>query len=292
MENQQNNIAPTLLEYRSEIDRIDQKIIDLLNQRMNVVAKVGKYKEAIKDRLFIRSAREADMIKNLLKKADSSIPRSAIVAIWRKIIASANILEQDIKIAVQNPQRSPLYDHFIKEYYGDFIEVTDYASSTKIISEIENNSIQLGCFSTINESLNNDDLDHWWINIANNKKDLKVFAKIPFIEYEKDRNMIHDSLMVVAIKEPEQSTSDKTLLTIELEGESSQYGLQKALIDAGLDAKIIKNVKVKLIPNITFYLVEVDGFFLADDDKFKELAAAKIKPHIKVIGHYPTPIIL
>ena len=40
-----------LIEYRQEIDKIDQKIIDLLNERMEVVSKVGKYKEDMKAKI-------------------------------------------------------------------------------------------------------------------------------------------------------------------------------------------------------------------------------------------------
>lgn len=292
MENQHNNTDQTLAKYRAQIDEIDQKIIDLINQRMEIVIQVGKHKEETGQRFFIKSSREADMIKNLINKASDNIPKSAIVSIWRKIITSANILEQGLKIAVQNPEKMPYYDHIIKEYYADFIDVTDHTSSTKVISAIESNEVQLGIFS-MNDNSKSDDLDHWWINIANNKNNLRVFAKIPFVEYEIDRNMSQDSLVVVGIKDPEQSKSDKTLLTIELEGEASLHSLQRALNDCGFNsAKIIKNVKVKLIQNITFYLVEIDGFFLQNDPKVKELATNKIKPHVKVIGHYPTPILL
>ncbi len=291
MENQHNkNISKELLKYRSQIDQIDNKIINLLSDRMKIVSKVGKHKENVQDKCFIRSNREADMIKDLVCKADKSIPKSVIVTIWRKVITSANVLEQDIAIGVHNPQKLLSYHHLIKEYYGDFMPITDYSSSNNVISEIEKNNLQLGIFSLPTNDCKNDDLDHWWINIANNQSDLKVFTKIPFIEYEEDENMIKDDLLVVAIKDAEKSQSDKTLLTIELNSETSSHSLQKIFAENNLEAKIIKSTKIREINNIAFYLVEVDGFYEQDDEKIKLLSSSKIKPHVKVIGNYPTPI--
>lgn len=291
MENQHNkNISKELSEFRVQIDQIDSEIIELLSKRIKIVAAVGKHKEDVNDKFFIRSNREADMIKSLVKRADKAFPPSVIVTIWRKIITSANALEQDLKIAIHNPAKLGSYHHLIREYYGDFIPLVDYGSSTNIMADIEKNEMQIGVFALPSQNSQNEDLDHWWINIANNKSDLKVYAKIPFIEYKKDENMVQDNLVVVTAKDAEKSESDKTLLTIELENEISTHSLKKALLEADFDAKIIKEAKIRQINNITFYLVEVDGFYKQDNEKIDILSKNKIKPHIKVIGNYPTPI--
>jgi chorismate mutase len=291
VENQHNkNISKELSGFRAQIDQIDSDIIELLSKRIKIVAAVGKHKELVNDKFFIRSNREADMIKSLVQRADKAFPPSVIVTIWRKIITSANVLEQDLKIAIHNPAKLGSYHHLIREYYGDFVPLVDCSSSTSIMDDIEKNNIQIGVFALPSQNCQNKDLDHWWINIANNKSDLKVFAKIPFIEYKKDENMIQDNLVVVTAKDAEQSKSDKTLLTIELENSLSAHSLKKALLAVNLDAKIIKEAKIRQINNITFYLVEVDGFYKQGDDVINILSKNEIKPHVKVIGNYPTPI--
>jgi chorismate mutase len=58
---------PTLEDFRSKIDVIDNKIINLLKSRMAIVARVAEFKKSNNYKFFIRSAREADMIKDLQK---------------------------------------------------------------------------------------------------------------------------------------------------------------------------------------------------------------------------------
>ena len=297
MENQHNNNK--LIDLRGQIDQIDNQIITLLNQRMGIVAKVGELKRSNGEKFFIKSAREADMIKNLIEKAHENqessplIPKSVIVSIWRKIITSANNLEQEIKIAFHNPgQKYNSCHHILREYYADFIPIHDYSSSTNTIAAIEKNSAQIGIFTLSDMENKNDDLDHWWINMAASQSGLKVFAKIPFIHYQKNHGEITEDLFAVAIKNAEKSLDDKSLLLVELDKEFSSHLLAKSFTNVGLKAKIIKQAKIKEIRNINFYLVEIEGFFEAEDEKIKSLSKSRIKPHVKIIGHYPTPILL
>jgi chorismate mutase/prephenate dehydratase len=281
-------ISNTLLNYRKEIDDIDYEIIDLLNKRMQIVDKVGCHKKEMKDRFFIRSNREADMIKNLIKRSGDKIPKPIIISIWRKIITAANILEQEVKIGIHNPQKLVKYHNILTNYYSEIVDVNDFTSSTNVISAIEKNNIRLGIFY-IDDKFDN--IDHWWINMANSKNGLKVFAKIPFISY-KDNNLPQDELFVTAIKEPEQSSEDKTLLVIELDQIFQLDKLEKALQDSDLEAKILKKVKLKDVRSVDFYLIEVDGFYDENHKKIKLLENCKIKPYVRIIGHYPTQIIL
>ncbi len=277
-----------LIEYRQEIDKIDQKIIDLLNERMEVVSKVGKYKEDMKDMFFIKSNREADMIKNLTHKVGKLIPKSVIVSIWRKIITSANVLEQDLKIGVNNPRNMEKYHFLIKEYYGDFVPIINFDNSQQILSEIEAKKIQLGVFVLPNKNEKNP--DYWWVDLAKIDTKIKVFAQFPFVKYEINEDKEQDNLVVVANKDSEKSTNDKTLLTIKLTKNLSSDFLKESLVNCGFDGKIIANTDDSFSKNEIFYLVEIDSFFEQNDNKIKLLENYQIQP--KVIGYYPTAIIL
>ena len=67
-----------LKDLRKEIDAIDEQLISLFKQRMKVVKRVGVLKKKDDIKFFIRSAREADMIKNLLKKSGKNLPKSLL----------------------------------------------------------------------------------------------------------------------------------------------------------------------------------------------------------------------
>lgn len=283
-----NEIPSQLLKFREEIDQIDNKIIDLLEQRMKVVVKVGQYKKECKKSFFIYSAREADMIKNLVLKADQAIPKSTIVNIWRKIIASSNFLEQEIKIAIHNPSKLAEYFYQLKEYYGDFISIQNYDSITNIVSEIEKGQIHIAIFPLPSISSKDNLSEHWWISLAGNNKNLKIFAKIPFIEYHKDDEA--KGLVAMAIKEVEKSSEDKTLLTIEVNSKTLPEEVLSSLKAAKLKGQIFKSARIKEVDNVTFYLVEIEGFFEASSPEIISLSKSLIRPYVKVLGNYPVPL--
>ena len=74
-ENQQNK---KLALFREQIDEIDLKILNLLKDRMEIVKNVGELKKSCNEKFYIRSNREADMIKNLVNLAEDKFPKSVI----------------------------------------------------------------------------------------------------------------------------------------------------------------------------------------------------------------------
>ena len=94
----------------------------------------------------------------------------------------------------------------------------------------------------------------------------------------------------MAIKEPEQSSEDNSLVCIEVDKEVSKDQLIKSLKESDLDVKILKSVKSPQVENITFHLVELKGFFQEGDEVLKNLSKSKARPFVKVLGTYALPI--
>ena len=63
-----NNFEVSLNKFRDEIDKTDCQILELLQKRMLIINQVGELKSLHQQKFFIRSNREADMIKNLIVK--------------------------------------------------------------------------------------------------------------------------------------------------------------------------------------------------------------------------------
>jgi len=297
MENQPiKNYDEALKPLRKKIDDIDEEIISLLAQRMEVIFQVGELKKNHQEKFFIRSNREADMIKNLVKKSSPHFSKSTIVNIWRKIVSTANIQEQNLCIAIHNPKNNQNYFHLVREYYCDEIPILTFDSATNTIAELEKNSAQIGIFALPQNSYDEnekkeDSKENWWINLANNRIDLRVFAKIPLVEFKSEENKYNqDQLVAVAIKEPEKSSSDKSLLYIEASKEINKTQILSALKEQNLNAKILKLATINQVEGIIFYLIELDGFYLETSEEIKNLSKNKIKVFTKILGHYPTSI--
>ena len=291
MENQQNKTSePALLALRQEIDAIDNQIIDLLGKRMQVINRVGELKKSNNEKFFIRSNREADMIKDLIKKSNSAFPKSAIVSIWRKIIASANMHEQSLNIALHNPKNVSDYSYLLREYYYDAVPINSHDSTSNVVAELEKGSAQIAVFELprLNEDHEKSEMtDNWWIGLANNKSGIKIFAKIPFVE-SNDHKQIN--LVALAIKPAERSQEDNSLLYVEAKKEVSRSQILSAFIEQDLKATILKSVKLPQVDDVIFYLVELEGFHSEEDLAIKNLSKSKHRPYVKVLGTYACPI--
>ena len=293
-ENQQNK---KLALFREQIDEIDLKILNLLKDRMEIVKNVGELKKSYNEKFYIRANREADMIKNLVNLADNKFPKSTIINIWRKIITSANMSEQALRIAIHNPRNITDYTYLVREYYNNDVPIINYDSANSVVAELENQQAQIGIFALpdSNEDFDKkeDTKENWWISLANNRIGLKVFAKIPFVEFaQKDKNSNSIQLVAVAIKEAEKSISDKTLITIETGREVNKSAILSAFKEVGLEGKILKSAQVMQFDGIKFHLIELEGFYLENDEIFKKLSQSKIKPFIKVLGHFAQTILI
>jgi chorismate mutase len=299
MQNQSNrdrDFEQKLQKLRSDINQVDEEIIKLLKQRMEIIKQVGELKKSSNEKFFIRSNREADMIRDLVDKADGSIPKSTIVNIWRKIITTANVCEQSIKIAIHNPKKISDYNYLTKEYYGEIVPIIDFDSVNNVVLAIEKQEVQIGIFPLPSqhfedfhkkEELN----ENWWINLANNKLGIKVFAIIPFIE-TKNNHQNFDSIKLVAaaIKKPEKSRCDNSLFYVEIDEKFSKSQINSSFKEAGIEIKLIKSVKLSKVENVIFYLLEASGFIDENDERIKLLNKSKIKPYIKILGHFANPI--
>lgn len=269
--------------FRAEIDKIDDQIIKLLQDRMKIVAQVTSLKKANNDKFFIKSAREVDMIKDLIKKTDSIFPPAVIANMWRKIITTANMHEQPIRVIIHNPKDLCDYKYLVREYYSEIVPVIELDSSNSVVVELEKNPAQIAVFAIPSEHTKDD--DNWWIKLAGNKIGLQIFAKTPLIKCE---NTIE--LFLAAIKPAEKSQSDSSLLVVEVDEKFSKNDFLSALKNANLSAKILKTVNDKQFAKISFYLVEVDGFYIEEDVEIQKLKKDKIAPFVRVIGHFANQI--
>lgn len=279
MQNQDNKYFRDLNEKRIKIDKIDRDILKLLSERMSVVAEVKKIKDEHNEDFFIKSAREADMIKDLIEISDQNIPDSVIANIWRKLITTSNMFEQPIKIALYNPDNNLQYQYLLQEYYADFVPIISHNSAQDVILDLENNKAQISAFA-LSEN-NQNQKDSWWINLANNNSAIKIFAKIPFFKKENEPD-----LFVGAKKPQEKSRSDSTLLCVELSNEFRSNILLSDLEKLGLKSKILESTKLKSVNNIEFHLVQIEKYIDENSEILSQIKALKSKPFVKILGNF------
>ena len=79
-----------LSEYRRDIDRIDDEILRLLNERSKSVVEIGKLKkEKDAEANLHTQGREAAIIERLTKQNTGPFPTDAIRAVYREIMSAS-----------------------------------------------------------------------------------------------------------------------------------------------------------------------------------------------------------
>jgi len=91
-----------LKKLRDKIDKIDDKILELLNQRMQIVKQVGELKNK-ESKAIYRPEREIEIIERLDSLNSGPISKSAIEAIFLEIFAVSRNMERAEKIAYLGP---------------------------------------------------------------------------------------------------------------------------------------------------------------------------------------------
>ncbi len=96
---------PSLGSYRSDIDQIDDQILNLLGDRAKAVIAIGQIKMAKGENVNLHTAgREAQVFKRLFKKNRSPYPNEAIRHVFREIMSASLCLESPIKVAYLGPK--------------------------------------------------------------------------------------------------------------------------------------------------------------------------------------------
>ncbi len=213
-----------LNELREGIDKIDDKLLKLLNERMKFVKAVGKLKQKGGSSIY-RPEREREILKRLESQNDGDLTTEAIEAIFMEIFAVSRNLELPEKIAYLGPEGS--YSHQAAESrFGAlsyYLPLNSIEAVFKVLQNkeakygvipIENNTE--GAVGTTIDSLNKYDskivaelymdIHHSFATIAEDLKEIKRIYSHPQ-GYNQCKNFIEEHFLTNVEFVPTYSTS-------------------------------------------------------------------------------------
>ncbi len=182
---------------RKEINRVDDKLLELLNERMEYVKQVGILKQSDGSSIY-RPEREREIIERLAKQSKGALTKEAIEAIFLEIFAVSRNLELPEKIAYLGPEGS--FTHQAAESrFGALSSYIPLNSIEAVFKVLENKEAKYGVVPIENntegavgatlDALNNYnsliiaemymDIHHSFATLQENLKEIKVIFSHP-----------------------------------------------------------------------------------------------------------------
>ncbi|QQR80366.1 MAG: prephenate dehydratase [Deltaproteobacteria bacterium] len=137
-----SQVIDSLKPHREEVDAIDQKILNLLNQRAQVVLKIGDLKKQSSQEVFA-PVREKSLIDNLTQKNPGPFPTHALRAVFGEILSASRVLQSPIKVAYLGPEATFTHLAALKSF-GRSTELIPESSISKVFDAVEHKRAQLG----------------------------------------------------------------------------------------------------------------------------------------------------
>jgi chorismate mutase/prephenate dehydratase len=119
---------------RTRIDAIDEQLLDLLNQRADMVHEVGEIKKAEGLQIYAPE-REHALLAKLIGMSKGRLPEKSIRAIYREIMSAALSLEDDLKIAYLGPEGTWTHQAAIKKF-GHSVDYTPLPNFAEVFDEV------------------------------------------------------------------------------------------------------------------------------------------------------------
>jgi chorismate mutase/prephenate dehydratase len=129
-------------ELRKKIDEVDDKILNLLNERASIVKKVGEIKKKIKANFYV-PYRETEIIKRLQSKTKGPFPKSAIKPVFREIISACLSLEKPLKVGYLGPPATFTHEAAMR-YFGHGAQYIPFRSISEIFDEVYKSRVDMG----------------------------------------------------------------------------------------------------------------------------------------------------
>lgn len=127
---------------RQRIDALDQKLVELLNERAKVVVEVGHIKRADRSPIYVPD-RERRVLEQVRSYNKGPLPNKCIDAVWRELMSGSFALERPLRIGFLGPNGS--YSHQAAEAkFGASVEYDNLADIPVIFDAVQRRDIDYG----------------------------------------------------------------------------------------------------------------------------------------------------
>lgn len=136
---------------RQQIDQIDEKIVDLLNQRARVVVDIGHIKRD-GDTPVYAPDREQKVLAQVRRFNKGPLPNHCLEAIWRELMSGSFALEHPMRVGYLGPAGS--FSHLAaRKQFGSSVAYEPLDDIASVFAGVDRGQISLGLVPIENSSM-------------------------------------------------------------------------------------------------------------------------------------------
>ncbi|MEW6252606.1 MAG: prephenate dehydratase [Planctomycetota bacterium] len=150
MPTEANSIEARLAELRRQIDELDTRLVELINQRGRLAAEIGQLKTAAGTPAYAPD-RESEVLARIRTANTGPFPERALVAIYRELMSGSLWLERPPRVAYLGPRGS--FTHLAATgKFGASVEYEPVADIAAVFAEVEREHVDYGVVPTENST--------------------------------------------------------------------------------------------------------------------------------------------
>ena len=166
---------PSLADLRKDIDRIDEGMHKLLMERGEIVARLIAVKRSQETGSAFRPAREADMMRRLVKRHQGVLPLDTVESIWRVIISTFTYVQQPFSVHADLSAGDAVMRDSARFHFGFTVPFISHMGASGVVAAVSQSKGDLGLVpATAGTSA-------WWSALEFDSAP-KIIARLPFVE--------------------------------------------------------------------------------------------------------------
>lgn len=127
---------------RKKIDRVDSRIVALLNERASLALKIGQYKDLNGQRVYVAS-REREVYRRITEANHGPLPRPSVRAVFREVLSACRGIEAQMKVAFFGPEAT--FTHMAAQrHFGSTVRYRPEPTIADVFREVGAGNVDYG----------------------------------------------------------------------------------------------------------------------------------------------------
>jgi chorismate mutase len=168
---------PTLADIRTEIDRLDAAMHELLMQRSEVIETLISVKKTVASGSAFRPAREAEVLRRLVERHRGLLPLDTVESIWRVIISTFTYVQAPHAVHADVTGDAAAIRDSARFHFGFTVPFVTHVGAAEVIAAVDASKGDLGIFRLDQSS----EAGPWWRMLEGPQRP-KIIARLPFVD--------------------------------------------------------------------------------------------------------------